>query len=144
MSQFQEAVAVPDRDKPTRLKSIKISGFRSLRDVELSDFGDANILIGANGSGKSNFMRFFEMLSWMLKSGSLGDFVARHGGADDQLHGGSRVRPAMQAEITLETGSGRNGYRSSLPVQLLTGLILPRAFRCQRGTIGPPRHHGPN
>ena len=28
----------------------------------------ATVLIGANGSGKSNFMRFFEMLSWMLKT----------------------------------------------------------------------------
>ena len=133
MSQFQEAVAVPDRDKPTRLKSIKISGFRSLRDVELSDFGDANILIGANGSGKSNFMRFFEMLSWMLKSGSLGDFVARHGGADDQLHGGSRVTPVMQAEITLETGSGRNGYRFKLASAHPDLLIFTQeAFRFSR------------
>ena len=59
----------------TKLKSVRIRGFRSLADVELSDLGNGNILIGANGSGKSNFMRFFEMLGWMLRSRGLGEFV---------------------------------------------------------------------
>ena len=69
----------------TMLKSIRIRGFRSLADVELSNLGRASVLIGSNGSGKSNFMRFFDMLSWMLKSRRLGEFVERYGGADDQL-----------------------------------------------------------
>ncbi len=97
-----------------RLESIRIRGFRSLGDVTLSGLGNANVLIGANGSGKSSFMRFFDMLSWMLKSRSLGQFVERYGGADDQLYGGSRTTPAMQAEMTLETGQGRNDYRFTL------------------------------
>ncbi len=97
-----------------RLESIKIRGFRSLKDVDVSELGNANILIGANGSGKSNFMRFFEMLSWMLKSRSLGQFVERYGGADDQLYGGSRTTPAIQAELCLETDQGRNDYRFTL------------------------------
>lgn len=133
MTQIRETDAVTDSVKPTRLKSVKISGFRSLRDVELSDFGDANILIGANGSGKSNFMRFFDMLSWMLKSRGLGEFVARHGGADDQLHGGSQVTPAMRAEITLETESGRNDYSFTLASAHPDRLIFTReAFRFSR------------
>ena len=98
----------------TRLKSVRIRGFRSLADVELSDLGSASILIGANGSGKSNFVRFFEMLGWMLRARRLGEFVERHGGADDQLFGGSRITPAMQAEISLETQRGRNDYRFTL------------------------------
>ena len=98
----------------TMLKSIRIRGFRSLADVELSDLGRASVLIGANGSGKSNFMHFFDMLSWMLKSRRLGEFVERYGGADDQLHGGSRTTPTLQAEIGLDTESGRNEYRFTL------------------------------
>ena len=62
----------------TRLKSVRISGFRSLDNVELSDLGQATVLIGANGSGKSNFVRFFEMLGWMLRSSRLQEFVERH------------------------------------------------------------------
>ncbi len=98
----------------TRLESVRIRGFRSLADVELSNLGAASVLIGSNGSGKSNFMRFFELLSWMLRSRALGEFVQRHGGADDQLFGGNGVTPRMEAEVALRTEAGRNDYRFTL------------------------------
>ena len=96
------------------IESIHIRGFRSLADVQLSNIPQAAVLIGANGSGKSNFVRFFEMLSWMLKSRQLGEFIARHGGADDQLFGGNVLTPRMEAEIRMRTERGRNDYRFSL------------------------------
>ena len=71
-------------------------------------------MIGANGSGKSNFIRFFEMMSWMLRSRRLAEFVERQGGADDQLYGGARVTPRMEAEIALRTDAGRNDYLFAL------------------------------
>ena len=98
----------------TRLESVRIRGFRSLADVELSDLGANSVLIGSNGSGKSNFMRFFEMLSWMVRSRALGEFVEKYGGADDQLFGGNSVTPRMEAEVSLRTEAGRNDYRFSL------------------------------
>ena len=96
------------------IESVRIRGFRSLADVELSNLPRAAILIGANGSGKSNFVRFFEMLSWMLRSRQLGEFVIRHGGADDQLFGGNVRTPRMEAEIRMRTERGRNDYRFTL------------------------------
>ena len=45
-----------------RLKSIKIQGFKSIpfqHPLELM-FGDINILLGANGAGKSNIISFFQ------------------------------------------------------------------------------------
>ena len=114
----------------TRLKSVRIQGFRSLADVELSDLGSASVLIGANGSGKSNFVRFFDMLSWMLRSSSLEQFVERNGGADDQLYGGSWTTPAMQAELSLETERGRNDYGFTLAHAHPDRLMFTReAFR---------------
>lgn len=98
----------------TRLESVRIRGFRSLADVELSGLGATSVMIGSNGSGKSNFMRFFEMLSWMVRSRALGEFVEKHGGADDQLFGGNSVTPRMEAEMALRTEAGRNDYRFSL------------------------------
>ena len=98
----------------SRIESVRIRGFRSLADVELSNLRNANVLIGANGSGKSNFIRFFEMMSWMLRSRRLEEFVALQGGADDQLHEGARVTPRMEAELALRTEAGRNDYRFAL------------------------------
>lgn len=98
----------------SRIEAVRIRGFRSLADVELSNLRNANVLIGANGSGKSNFIRFFEMMSWMLRSRRLEEFVALQGGADDQLYKGNRVTPRMEAELTVHTDAGRNDYRFAL------------------------------
>ena len=96
------------------IESVRIRGFRSLEDVELSGLPRAAVLIGANGSGKSNFIRFFELLTWMLGARRLAEFVQRQGGADDQLFGGNRLTPRLEAEVALRTDSGRNDYRFAL------------------------------
>lgn len=101
-------------EPPTRLESVSIRGFRSLADVEFSELGEVTVLIGANGSGKSNVIRFFEMLSWMLRSQKLEEFVARQGGADDQLFMGNRVTPRMEADIRLAVPGGVNQYSFTL------------------------------
>ena len=88
-------------------------GFRSLADVDLCNLRDANVLVGANGAGKSNFIRFFEMLNWMLRS-RLGEFIGTRGGADDQLYSGKSVTPGMDAQLALRTEAGRIDYRFAL------------------------------
>ena len=98
----------------TFIEYVRIRGFRSLADVELSANPKAAVLIGANGSGKSNFMRFFDMLSWMLGPRRLAEFIERQGGADDQLCGGNRQTPRTEAEIRLRTEQGSNDYRFTL------------------------------
>ena len=87
------------------IESIRIRGFRSLADVQISNMSNATVLIGANGSGKSNFVRFFEMLRWMIYS-RLREFVAIQGGADDQLFGGNARTPRMEADIKIRTDYG--------------------------------------
>ena len=98
----------------TKIDSISIKGFRSLADIEISGLPDVTVMIGANGSGKSNIIRFFDMLSWMLKSRRLAEFVARHGGADDQLFGGSKKTPSMEATVSLRTGDVECKFSFSL------------------------------
>jgi predicted ATPase len=72
-----------------RLDRIRIAGFKSIRDqtVELRPL---NVLIGANGAGKSNFIGVFRLLH-EIEMGSLQLFVARTGGADRMLHYGRKV-----------------------------------------------------
>ena len=112
-----------------RIESVRIRGFRSLADVELSNLQNANVLIGANGSGKSNFIRFFEMMRWMLRSRRLGEFVELHGGADDQLYGGNSVTPRMEGELALRTDKGRNDYRLGVALLRRRPRELRRASR---------------
>ena len=99
---------------PAMIESVHIQGFRSLADVEISVMPRAAVLIGANGSGKSNFVRFFEMLSWMLRSRKLAEFVEMHGGADDQLFVGNSITPRLTAKIGMRTNIGLNEYRFAL------------------------------
>jgi AAA15 family ATPase/GTPase len=54
---------------PERLSHLKVAGFRSIRDLDI-DLGDLTVLVGANGSGKSNFVGFFNLLSAMLYAGT--------------------------------------------------------------------------
>ncbi len=96
------------------IESVHIRGFRSLADVRIDGLPQVSVLIGANGSGKSNLIRFFELLSWMLKSRRLAEFVARQGGADDQLFRGRRVTPQIEATVSIRTDAGRNDYRFAL------------------------------
>ena len=122
---------------PTRIESVRIKGFRSLADVELLELPSAAVLIGANGSGKSNFIHFFEMLSWMLRSRKLGEFVAMQGGADDQLFGGNARTPRIEAEIGMRTDKGRNDYRFVLSYANPDRFIFTdEGFRFSNSTYG--------
>ena len=126
---------------PTRIESVSIKGFRSLADFAISDIPNAVVLIGANGSGKSNFIRFFEMMSWMLRSRKLAEFIERQGGADDQLFRGNRTTPRMEAEINLRTWEGRNDYRFALsygqPDRFFFSEERFRFSRAHRSTKAP-------
>ena len=118
------------------ISRIRIKGFRSLGEITLDDLPRATVLIGANGSGKSNVIRFFEMLSWMIGAGRLGEFVQRHGGADDQLYGGSKVNPVMESELVIQTESGQNDYRFSLAFgQPDRFIFTDEAFRFSRADL---------
>ena len=47
------------------LKKIEIQGYRSIKKATL-EIRKLNVLIGANGAGKSNFVSFFMMLNEMM------------------------------------------------------------------------------
>ncbi len=47
------------------MESIEIKGYKSIRDLKLK-LSPVNILIGANGSGKSNLLSFFELLKNLI------------------------------------------------------------------------------
>ena len=122
---------------PNLIESVRIKGFRSLADVEIENLPMATVLIGANGSGKSNFVRFFDMMSWMTGARRLAEFVQRQGGADDQLFGGSKVSPLLEAELAMRTDAGRNDYRFTLAHAHPDRFVFTdEAFRFSRTALG--------
>ncbi len=69
------------------LDYITIKGFKSIASVEKLKLGSINVVIGANGSGKSNFIGVFSFLN-AIREGRLEDYVIKSGGANKVLHFG--------------------------------------------------------
>lgn len=94
-----------------RLTRLELHGFKSIRHLAGLDLANLNVLIGANGAGKSNFISFFRMLSWLTaQPGNLQMFIQRYGGANSHLHKGAGVTPQMEATLTFDTDVGTNDY----------------------------------
>jgi predicted ATPase len=68
------------------INRISIKNFKSIQDLNLQLL-PLNILIGANGAGKSNFISFFKFLN-SLYFQQLQRYVAEQAGADNILHFG--------------------------------------------------------
>ena len=89
---------------------IEISGYKSI-DSERIDLNPINILIGANGSGKSNFISFFDFLN-RLYNRKLNDYIALLGGNNKILHKGQKI--TEQISFKMEFDNGNNGYSATL------------------------------
>jgi len=62
------------------IKKIKISNFKSFKDLEV-ELGKFNVLIGANASGKSNFIQIFKFLMDITNYG-LDNAISMQGGIE--------------------------------------------------------------
>ena len=74
----------------SRLDYITVRGFKSIARMEKLKIGSLTVLIGPNGSGKTNFIGVFSFLN-AIREGRLQAYVIKAGGADKVLHFGSRV-----------------------------------------------------
>ncbi len=91
------------------LKNLTLRGFKSINNLDKFDLGKINILIGANGSGKSNLIEFFRMIRAMANEG-LQDFVREQGIGDVFFHLG----PKFTSKISARLEFGENVYEFDL------------------------------
>ncbi len=110
------------------LDKLTIRGFKSIRKLDEFELKKLNVVIGANGAGKSNLVDFFRLVSAMMKTDGLKEFVA--GNADTYLYGG----PKHTKSITVRMSFGEYGYGFDLaPTQ--DGFFLVNNEQCHYGNI---------
>lgn len=83
------------------LDYITIQGFKSIASIEKLPLRPLNVLIGANGSGKSNFIGAFAFLQ-AIREGRLTQYVTAAGGAEKVLHFGSKTTKEIVFHISFE------------------------------------------
>ncbi|KHN52590.1 AAA family ATPase [Pectobacterium fontis] len=94
--------------KSDHLSHIVIEGYKSIARCDLR-MGCLNVLIGANGAGKSNFIGFFRLIATLLDK-RLQMLVGKSGGPDALLHFGRKKTETLKGELYF----GNNGYKFAL------------------------------
>lgn len=92
-----------------KLDKLTIRGFKSIETLEDFELGDLNILIGANGAGKSNFVEFFRLLRAMVEE-RLQGYMLDNAPADGFFFNGVSYTKEIEAELRFRV----NGYSFSL------------------------------
>ncbi|HLP90738.1 MAG TPA: AAA family ATPase [Nostocaceae cyanobacterium] len=90
------------------LQRLVLKGFKSIKEIDL-ELRPLNILIGANGAGKSNLISFFKMLNEMIAN-RLQQYIGVSGRSQSLLYFGPKVTPQIEARLELEFQGGIYTY----------------------------------
>jgi len=129
------------------LDYITIKGFKSIASIEKLALRPINIVIGANGSGKSNFIGVFDFLH-TIREGRLRNYVTEAGGAERILHFGSKTTKEIYFDLSFANCEYR--YELNLAPTADDGLY-PSIERFKRGdgsmngrrtSVPPSAHRG--
>ena len=106
------------------LERITVHGFKSIREMSL-ELKSLNMLIGANGSGKSNFVGVFKFLNELVND-SLQLYVGRSGGPDMFLHFGQKTTPqlGMGVDFAPDDKHRANSYSCTLVPAVGDGFVF--------------------
>jgi predicted ATPase len=90
------------------VQSLGIEGFTSFKDVRWSP-EPLNVLIGRNGSGKSNLLRALDLIR-ASAAGNLNDFVLGKGGFPRLLWGGTARHIYLELMLSARLGTDQRIY----------------------------------
>ena len=113
------------------IKKLSIEGFKSIRKLEDFELRSLNVMIGANGAGKSNFVGFFRLLRELIEQ-RLQLALVMEGGADACLFMGPRVTEQLTAKFFF----GNNGYQFSLKPTVDNRLVFADETTLFKGNYG--------
>ena len=85
-----------------KIDRIQLNNFKSIREMDL-ELKDINILIGANGVGKSNLISYFTLLNRIIQK-QLRDYVGKKGGVETFLYFGQKKSPMLFSSIVFQEG----------------------------------------
>lgn len=107
-----------------RLTDISIAGYKSygVADTPIS-LGNLNIVIGANGAGKSNFISFLEMISY-IATDAFGDFVAKNGYASSLMYSRKDKIDYIEGRMFFSSDRFRDEYTINIKQGVDGGLYI--------------------
>ncbi len=92
-----------------KIQTLTVHGYKSIRSIDRLELRDLNIIIGANGAGKSNFVSLFQFIGRLARD-ELDDTVVSLGGLDKILYFGPRMTPQLGVYFRSDT----NVYTANL------------------------------
>lgn len=128
-SQFKKVTIV---NKKSPIKKLNISGFKSIKKLENFELKDINILIGANGVGKSNFISYFHMLRELVEQ-RLQIWTSKQGGSDRILSYGMKETERIESCIRFD----KNGYDFSIIPTVDGAFTFEKELLYFEGNYGP-------
>ncbi len=94
----------------SKIDRLTIKGFKSIRHLDNFEMRNLNILIGANGTGKSNFISYFRMLGEAVEQRLQYWTREKEGSADRIVSFGIQETTLLESFISF----GDNGYEFKL------------------------------
>lgn len=119
------------------IRKLTISGFKSIQHLDEFYLDQLNILIGANGTGKSNFVSYFRMLNEMVES-RLQSWTRNQGSADRIVSFGIKETDKIESFVEF----GLNGYKFVLEPTVDGGFSLMARIMAKNGfhlALGIPK-----
>ena len=118
------------------LSTITIHGYKSIEKLESFKLSNLNVLIGANGAGKRNFISIFKLLNEIYEQ-RLQIFVQQQGGPDSLLHLGREMTDKIHAEFYFKA----NGYYFDLIPTIDNRMIFQNEYLWFKGQIYSSSSH---
>lgn len=115
------------------LNRIEVYGYKSIKHADLK-LRPLNVLIGANGSGKSNFISLFRLLNEMIEQ-RFQLAVRQAGGANALLYFGQKVTERIRIHLYF----GQNEYKCEWVPSVEDAFV----FASESGYFQGPGHERP-